>query len=40
MVEVLLTIRYKDGSELCGEIFGLGARVAMAGNITPGIPNF
>lgn len=37
--EVLLTMRYKDGSEVWGELLGRGARVAMAGSLTPGMPN-
>ena len=32
-------MRYKDGSELCAELFGWGAIFAMAGNCTPGIPD-
>lgn len=30
-------MRYKDDFKLCMELFGRRARVAMAGNFTPGI---
>ncbi len=30
-------MRYMDVSELCGDLFGSGARAAMAGNLTPGM---
>ena len=36
VIMALLTMRYKDGSEVCEEL--LDGRVAIAGNFTPGMP--